>query len=232
MRMVIRVHYNAAGSRTNAEPAVSSCFTQGNVFMVIIANHTDGSAAADMYLAQFAGRQTEQCIISFFSHELSACTGRTNHLAAFADFQFYVVNDGTKRNIGERQAVAYFNIGFRTAGNNVANLESLRSQDVTFFTVCILEQSDAAGTVRIVFDSSYFSRNIILVSLEIDDSVLTFMTAALMANCHFAGAIATAMIMNRSQKGFFRFVCCDFIKSGNGHLTASGSVRFKRFISH
>ena len=137
------------------------------------------------------------------------------------------MNDGTERNIGERQAVADLDIGFRTAGYYVAYIQSLRSEDVALFAVCIVQQCDAAGTVRIVFDRCNRCRDSVFISLEVNDSVLTLMTAALVANCHLTGAIATAMIMNRSQQRFFRLVCRNFIKGGNGHLTASGSVRFK-----
>ena len=225
--MVIRVHDNAAVSRTNAEPAVSACFAEGNVFVIFVADSTDGSTAANVNFSKFARRQTEKCIVAFLSHQLSACAGRTDHLAAFADLQFYVVNDGTKRNVGEWEAVADFNIGFRTAGDYVADLQTFRSEDVAFFTICILQQCDAAGTVWIVFNGCDFSRNAIFISLEIDDSVLTFMSAALVTNGGLTGAITTAMIVNRSQKGFFWGICCNFLKGGNGHLTASGSVRFK-----
>lgn len=89
------------------------------------------------------------------------------------------MNDGTERNVGERQAVADFDIGFWSAYDLVANLQSLRSEDVAFFAICIVQQSDTAGTVRIVFDRSNSCRNVIFISLEIDQSVLTFTTAAL-----------------------------------------------------
>ena len=38
------------------------------------------------------------------------------------------MNDGTERNVGERQAVADFDIGFWSAYDLVANLQSLRSE--------------------------------------------------------------------------------------------------------
>ena len=166
-------------------------------------------------------------MVTFFCHQLGACACRTNHLSALADFQFHIMYHSTKRNIDQRQAIADFNIGFRTAGNDVSHLQSLWRKDIALLTICIVQERDTASTVRIIFNCCHRSRNIVFHSLEINDSVLTFMTTALMADCHLAGAIATTMVMNRSQKRFFWFICCNFLKGRYGHLAASGGVRFK-----
>ena len=163
--------------------------------MIQVADLTDGGTAVDVYLTQFAGRHTQQGIAAFFGHQLDGSTGAPAHLAAFADLQFHIVDHGTQRDVLQGQCVAHFDIGFGTADNNVAHLQALRSQDVAFFTVCIVQQSNVGAPVGIIFDGRNFCGDVVFIPFEIDDTILSFVTAALMTNRHFTGVVPAGMLV-------------------------------------
>ena len=73
MRMVVRVHGNAAVCRTDTHPAGTAGFTNRDVFVIQVTYLTDSSTAVNMYLAYFTGGQAEQGIIAFLSHQLGSC---------------------------------------------------------------------------------------------------------------------------------------------------------------
>ena len=123
VRMVVRVHYNAAVCRTNAQPTGTTSFTDADVFSVDVANHTDGSTAVDVYFTDFARGQTQQSVVAFFCHQLSAGASTTSHLAALTDFHFYIVHGGAQRNVFQRQAVTGLDICVSTAYYGIANLQ-------------------------------------------------------------------------------------------------------------
>ena len=52
--------------------------------------------------SHLSGRKTKSCIFSFFRHQLSTVSCRTNHLSALARMKLYVVYLGTNRDILER----------------------------------------------------------------------------------------------------------------------------------
>lgn len=132
MRMVVRVHDDTAVGRTDAEPTGTAGFADRDVFEFQVADLTDGRAAVDMYLADFAGRQAQQGVIAFLGHQLGNRTGGTDHLAAFADLQFHIVYQRTNGDVLQGQAVAGLDIGISAADDSVASLEAERCEDVAF----------------------------------------------------------------------------------------------------
>ena len=230
--MVTRVHDNTTVARADTHPTGTAGFTDCDVFIIRVADDTDCGTAVYVNLTQFAGRKTEQCIVAFFSDELSRSTSGANDLCAFADFQFNVVYYSTKRNLAEGQCIPDLDIGFRAADDDVADFEAVRSDDIFLFAICIVQKSDVCRAVRIVFDRCYFCRDIVFNTFEVDQTITAFMTAALMANRHSALIVTTALARYFREQGFFRCGRRDFIESRNCHETAAGGIRFKRFNGH
>lgn len=169
MWVIVRVHYGTTNGRTNAHPTAATCLTDVDVGMFAVTNNTDGSAASKKDLANFTGRKTEHCIFAFLSHQLCAHTSATADLAAAAWMQLNVVDQGTNWDVGQWQCITGFDIRIWTGVDDIPNLQTGRSDDVTLFTVYIVEQSDAAGAVWIVFDGSYASWNTIFQTLKVND---------------------------------------------------------------
>ena len=232
MRMVVRIHNNAAVSRTDTQPTAAASFTDADVFSINVTNLTDGCTAVDMYFTDFARRKTEQSVVALFSHQLCAGTSTTSHLAAFTNFHFHVVYGSTKRNVFQRQAVTGFDICVRTAYYDIANFQIKRSDDVTFFAVNIVDQSDTSVTVRIVFNGSNLSRNAVFGTLEINDTILFFMTAALMTNSHFTGIITACMFTKFFNKRAVRLVSRNLFEGRHSNKASGRRIRIKAFNSH
>ena len=123
--------------------------------------------------SHLSGGQTKGRVLAFLSHELRAVSCGTNHLSALARMQLDIVYLSTYGNLGKRQAVADSYLGLRSVHDLHAVLESLGSQDICLLTVCVADQRDICGTVRIVLDADYRSRDAIFSSLEVDDSVFS-----------------------------------------------------------
>ena len=159
VRVIDRVHRNAAVVRALAQPALASGLTQRNVFVIAVADHADRRHAVGRNAPHFARRQLQQRHRAFARNQLRLRAGRTRHLRALARPQFDVVDDGAGRNVLQRQGIAHQNIGVGTRGNRCADLQAVRRDDVTLLAIRIIQQRDARRTVRIVFDRRDFSRN-------------------------------------------------------------------------
>ena len=59
----------------------------------------------------------------------------------------------------------------------IANIHALRSKDVCLLAVCVVQQSNTAGAVGVVFNCRNFGGDAIFVALEVDHAVLLFVSA-------------------------------------------------------
>src|SRR5690242_5311377 len=84
VRVIYRVHHHTTDGRTLAQVAAAAGFTDFDVLVLFVADDTDGRGAVQVYAANFAGRQADLRVITFFGHQLSAVTSTANHLSALA----------------------------------------------------------------------------------------------------------------------------------------------------
>ena len=69
-------------------------------------------------------------------------------------FQLNVVDNCTHRDVLEWKCITDFDVGTYARLDNVAHFKPLWSNNVAFFTVSIVDQSDVRSPVRVVLDSS------------------------------------------------------------------------------
>ncbi|SUB32122.1 Uncharacterised protein [Neisseria gonorrhoeae] len=146
--------------------------------MLFVTDFTDGRTAIYVDFTNFARAQTDLSVCTFFSQQYRRSTGRTCDLSTFTGFHFDTVDSRTNGNVADRQGVAYFDGSFSTGNQYDTGLNTARSDDVTTLAVCIAQQCDEGSTVRIVFDTLYFSRNAVFVTFKVYNTVMVFMTAA------------------------------------------------------
>ena len=133
---------------------------------------------------------------AFLGHQLRRRAGRTHELAAFTGPQLDVVDDGTERDVLQRQRVADLDVGLGTRDSiDRADFEADRREDVALLAVAVVEQRDTGGAVRIVLDRRDLRRNGVLRALEVDDAVLLARAAALMARRDVAVVVAAGMLL-------------------------------------
>ena len=185
-----------------------------------------------MYFTDFAGGQTQQSVVAFLSHQLSTGASATSHLAALTNFHFHIVHGGAQRNVLQRQAVTSLDICISTAYYGIANLQIQGSDDVTFFAVCIVDQSDASVTVRIVFNGSNLSGDAVLVAFEVNDTILSLMAAALMANSHLTSVVTASMFVELLDQRAVRLVSRNLFEGRHSNKASGRRIRIKAFNSH
>ena len=188
--------------------------------VVDIADDADRCSALDRDHSHLTGGKTKGRIFSFFCHQLGSVSGGAGHLAAAAGHQLNVVHHGTYRDAGKRKAVAYAD--FR--GSSVHDLHSvgqaLGSKDISLLAVSVADQRDVRGAVGIVLDSDNSRRDAVLISLEINQSVLLAVAAALVADGDLALVVAEGVLLHGFQKGLLGCLLGHLCEIRTGHMTS------------
>ena len=204
VRVVDWVHNNTTDGRADAFVAHTTGFTVVLVGVVWVGYRTDGGHAFLTDHAQFARRKADLSVATVTTNELSVSTSCTGDLAAFAWFQFDVVDDGTNRHARERHCVARLDVRFRRRDDLIANRQTLRRQDVGLLAIFVLDECDERGPVRVVFDPLYSCRDIKLVPFEINDPVQTLCATATTTRSDPSGVVPAARLGQTLGKGFDR----------------------------
>ncbi len=210
MRVIARVHDEATDSWTNAEVACLSGFAEINEVPIFVTDLTDGRAANGENFTNFARGQAENRVGAIRAKHLSACSGSTAHLSAFPRLKFNVMDEGSIWDVGERAAVADFDIGDLAADDLISDIEVFRTDDVALLAVGISQQCDEGGTVWIVFDSLHGRWDVILVATEVDDTITVFVATADVTAGDDSLIVTPAGVFLRGEQRFFRSGFGDF----------------------
>ena len=200
VRVIAGVHDRTADSGSDAHVAGTSGLTDVDVLMLEVSDLTDGGHAVVGNVSQLARGESEKGVAAFLSHELSDSAAGSCDLSALAGIKLDVVYEGTDGDARKGKAVANYDVGAGAGYDLVADLKAVRSNDVSLLAILILYQRDVGGTVGIVLKSKHSGGHIKLVTLEIDDSVLSAVSATLVANGDSAVAVTARSLLKRSKK--------------------------------
>src|SRR3954465_14900905 len=178
VRMVDRVHRNAAVVRLAAQPTVAAGLADRRVHVIRVRHRADRAAATAVHQALFARVQADDHVVLVPTDELGIGTRGTGELAALPDLELDVVDDRADRHVAERHDVARLHVDIVAGDDGVTHGQALRRQDVGLLAVLILDQRDEAAAVRIVFQPLDGRGNVDLVALEIDGTQRPLVTAA------------------------------------------------------
>src|SRR6185503_20405003 len=202
MRMVDRIHRDAANRRTLAAPAHPAGFTDGFEVVFLVADFSDGGTAIDVHLADLAGAQPQLGIDAFACQQLHRSAGRTRQLRALARLHFNAVNRGADRNIAQRQGVSRLDGSFRAIDDFLTDGNALRRDHVPPFAVGVTQQCKSSASVRVVFETFDLGRDAVLVAHEVDDTIVLFVATALMTRRDMAAVVAAcALALLFDQRG-------------------------------
>ena len=171
--------------------AFTTGFTDRYVFVIDVAYLTDCCHAVYRNVSQLAGWKSDQCEVTFFCHQLSHDTCCASELCALTRIKLYVVDEGTNRNVCQRQCVTGLDVCVCAGFDYVAYFQSVWSEDVSLLAVFVLNQSDVSGTVRVVLEGEYGCRHIYFITFEVDDTVFSSVTATTMANSDSTVAVTS-----------------------------------------
>ena len=146
--MVAWVHNGTAYGWSPTHVAFTASFTDRYVFMVDVAYLANGCHAGYRNVSQLAGWQSDQRHVAFFCHQLSHDAGCARKLCALTWVKLNVVDEGTNRDVGQRQSVAGLDVCVSARLDNIADLQAVGSDDVSLLAVLVLNQRDVSGAVR------------------------------------------------------------------------------------
>src|SRR5438105_11865083 len=106
MWVVDRVHRHTAIVRHAPEPTFAPGLADRDVHVIRVRHRTDAGHAAAMHEALLGGIQAQNHVFPIAANDLRIGAGRTCDLAALADFDLHVVDDGTDGDIADRHGIA------------------------------------------------------------------------------------------------------------------------------
>src|SRR5665647_322754 len=192
VRMIDRVHGDAAVVRHAALPTLTAGLADRRVHVVGVRHRADRRHAAAMHQALLGRRQAQNDVILVAADDLNVRAGRTRELPALADLEFDVVDDGADRNAGDRHGIARLHVGLLGGNHLVADAQALRRQDVGQLAVLILDQRDERRAIRIVFQPLDDRRHIELGAAEVDAAIGLLVAAAAETRSDAAVVVAAA----------------------------------------
>ena len=125
MRVVDRVHGLTTGDRALAHPTSATGLAELHVGVLFVTDLADGSAAARVDVADFAGRHTQLGVGAVLGHELDGSAGGAGDLRAAQRAELDGVDDRTGRDVLQRQVVARLDISLSAGLDDVALLDAL-----------------------------------------------------------------------------------------------------------
>ena len=106
VRVIDRVHCNAAVMRTLANPAAAASLAECLIFVVEIADLSNRGVAFNLHLANFSAWELEEAEFSFFRNHLGLCARASGHLGTFTWTQFNVMNYGAGWDVLEGKRIS------------------------------------------------------------------------------------------------------------------------------
>src|SRR6188508_3808659 len=135
VRMIDRIHDNAAHMRPTPEPAAASGLADVDIFVVKIADLADRGHAGGQDPAHFAGLEPYLHILAVTAHDLGKPSRTADQLPALSRLQFDVMNRRSQWHVRQRQCItrAHFCIG---AGlQDITYLKADWRQDISLLSI-------------------------------------------------------------------------------------------------
>src|SRR5207344_3578672 len=115
-------------------------FADRDVHVVGVRHRADRGDAAAVRQPLLAGIEPKDDVGAVAADDLRIGAGRTRDLAALADLELDVVDDGADRNVGERHGVAGLYVDILAGHPGVAGGKAWRRQDVGGFAVPVFDR--------------------------------------------------------------------------------------------
>src|SRR4051812_18991316 len=233
VRVVDRVHRDAADGRALALPPHAAGLAPVDVGLLGVADLADRGAAAQVDHPHLTRGHPQRGVLALLGQQLGAGAGRTGQLGAAAGPQLDRVHDRTGRHVAQRQAVARLDVGGRTVLDAVALLHTGRAEDVALLPVGVVQQRDPRGAVRVVLDVRDLRRHAVFVGApEVDHSVRTLVAAALVPRGDVAVYVPATLLGKRTHQRLLRLGTSDLDEVGHTRAAATGGRRLVLTDAH
>src|SRR5215467_72852 len=152
VRVVDRVHRDAAGLRALALVAAAAGLPHLEILVLGVGEDADGGATVGANQPHLRGGQAQGDHLPLLRDQLDRGAGGAAELATLAGDQLDVVDDRAGRHLAQRHRVAGFDVGLGARVDHVADFQRRRGEDVALGAVGVVEQGDVAGAVGVVLD--------------------------------------------------------------------------------
>jgi hypothetical protein len=166
----------------------------------VVADFADGSSAIDVYPPHLSGAQTQSRIPAFTRDELNRGTRASCDLTALPRLHLHTVHEGTDRNVFQPKGITGLDRGVGTRLDRITDFAPSGRQNVAPLSVDIQHESEMSTPIRVILDTLYATSDTVLVSLEIDDPVVAFVSATLVSRGDAAVVITTTGLGHRGQQ--------------------------------
>src|SRR5512139_517362 len=201
VRVVDRVHHDAADRRADATPALRAGLAVDDQVVLFVAHLADRGAAVDVHLAHLGRAQADRGVEAFARDELHGGTGAARELTAAARLELDVVHDRADRDVAQREGVARLDRRLGTRGDRVTGRHALRREDVAALAVGVEHEGEVGAAVRVVLEPLDLARHAVLVAQEVDEAVVVPVAAALVARRDAALVVAgTGALLVRRER--------------------------------
>ena len=139
----------------------------------------------------------------------------------------------TGRDVAQRQVVTHLDVSVGAGLNHGALLQVARRNDVALLAIEVVQQRDVGRAVRVVLDVSDLGwHTVFVVTTEVDQTVLAFVSTALVACGDVAVYVAATGLVQRAQQRLLRGRASELIEPGDRALAATRRSRLVFTNSH
>src|SRR5664279_6428199 len=200
VRVVDRVHRDAAHRRADALPALRAGLAVVAQAVLFVAHLADRRPAIDVDAAHFARAQPELRVGALTRQQRHGGAGGAGDLRALAGQHLDAVDDRADRDVPDRQRVAGLDRRLGARQDRRADLEAARRDHVATLAVGVHHQGDVRAAVRVVLDALDLGRDRVLVADEVDHAVVVLVAAALVARRDVAVVVAAGVLHLRLEQ--------------------------------
>src|SRR4051794_7810414 len=211
VRVVDRVHGDAAGLRANALVALAAGLADGEILVLGVGERADGRAAVGADQPHLAGGKAQRHHGTLLRDHLDGGPGGAAETAALTRDELDVVDHGSRGDRSQRQRVAGANVGAIARGDGCTRRHPGRGEDVALRTVGVMEQGDVARAVGVVLDARHLGVDAVLGSLEVDLAIAALGPATAMPRRDTAASVAAAALPGALGKRLVRTVGGDLV---------------------
>jgi hypothetical protein len=165
-------------------------------------------------------------IFSLARHKLRKSTGTPGKDSTLPWTQFDTGDDRPQGNLTQRERVPDLGRCLWPGIYRLSNLQAVLGYNVPLLPICIGHQGNKGRTVRVVLNRQHFSSDILLVALEIDNSIPALMAASPVTHGHLAAAIPTSRPFKGNQKALLRTTGGNRVETIYDFKSLSGCDRF------
>src|ERR1700722_15557118 len=232
VRMVDRVHDDAAIVRTAPEPAAAPGLGDRRIHVIGVRHRADRGEALAVNEPLLAGTEAQRDIALITADDLSVGAGGASDRAALADLHLDIVDDRAHGNVGERHCIPGLHVDLDAGDHFVANREALRRDDVGLLAVGIFDQRDEARAVGLVFPPLDLARDIELAPLEVDNAIGLFVTTAAEAHRSAARVVASTLLGLAESQLLHRLALVELAAVDDDELAKARGGRLKCLERH